>query len=93
MAALLREEGAAALKDAKANHDKLEAVYNPYVDFDGVRTLAGAGGGAASQLAGLNQIRMRAPAVYRRGLALCEQMCYNAGSENGARQPRRERDH
>ena len=42
----------------------------------------GAGGGAASQLAGLNQIRMRAPAVYRRGLALCEQMCYNAGSEN-----------
>ena len=40
MAALLREEGAAALKDAKANHDKLEAVYNPYVDFDGVRALA-----------------------------------------------------
>ena len=40
MAALLREEGAAALKDAKANHDKLEAGYNPYVDFDGVRTLA-----------------------------------------------------
>ena len=40
MAPLLREEGAAALKDAKANHDKLEAVYNPYVDFDGVRTLA-----------------------------------------------------
>ena len=24
----------------KASHDKLEAVYNPYVDFDGVRTLA-----------------------------------------------------
>ena len=40
MAALLREEGVAALQDAKANHDKLEAVYNPYVDFDGVRTLA-----------------------------------------------------
>lgn len=40
MTALLREEGAAALKDAKANHDKLEAVYNPYVDFDGVRALA-----------------------------------------------------
>ena len=35
-----RKDGAAALKDAKANHDKLEAVYNPYVDFDGVRTLA-----------------------------------------------------
>ena len=30
----------AALTDAKANHDRLEAVYNPYVDFDGVRTLA-----------------------------------------------------
>lgn len=40
MAALLREEGVAALKDAKANHDKLEAVYNPYVNFDGVRELA-----------------------------------------------------
>lgn len=40
MAALLREEGIAALKDAKAHHDRLEAVYNPYVDFDGVRALA-----------------------------------------------------
>lgn len=40
MAALLREEAVAALKDAKANHDKLEGVYNPYVDFDGVRELA-----------------------------------------------------
>lgn len=40
MAALLREEGVLALKDAKANHDKLEAVYNPYVDFEGVRALA-----------------------------------------------------
>ena len=40
MAALLREEGTAALRDAKAGHDALEAVYNPYVDFDGVRTLA-----------------------------------------------------
>ena len=40
MAALLREEGVGALKEAKANHDKLEAVYNPYVDFDGVRALA-----------------------------------------------------
>ena len=27
-------------RDAKANHDRLEAVYNPYVDFDGVRALA-----------------------------------------------------
>ena len=40
MAALLRGEGAAALKEAKAGHDALEAVYNPYVDFDGVRILA-----------------------------------------------------
>lgn len=40
MAALLREEGIAALREAKACHDQLEAVYNPYVDFDGVRTLA-----------------------------------------------------
>lgn len=40
MAALLREEGVLALKEAKANHDLLEAVYNPYVDFDGVRALA-----------------------------------------------------
>lgn len=40
MAALLRQEGVAALKDAKASHDRLEAVYNPYVDFDGVRELA-----------------------------------------------------
>ena len=29
-----------ALKEAKASHDALEAVYNPYVDFDGVRALA-----------------------------------------------------
>jgi len=40
MASLLREEGIAALKEAKEQHDKLEAVYNPYVDFDGVRALA-----------------------------------------------------
>ena len=40
MVSLLREEAVAALKDAKANHDKLEAVHNPYVDFDGVRELA-----------------------------------------------------
>lgn len=40
MADLLRQEAVAALKDAKANHDRLEAVYNPYVDFDGVRALA-----------------------------------------------------
>ena len=40
MTALLRQEAVAALKDAKASHDKLEAVYNPYVDFEGVRALA-----------------------------------------------------
>lgn len=40
MIAELREEAVAALKEAKAHHDQLEAVYNPYVDFDGVRTLA-----------------------------------------------------
>ena len=40
MVALLREEAVDALKEAKRNHDALEAVYNPYVDFDGVRALA-----------------------------------------------------
>lgn len=40
MVALLREEAIDALKDAKRNHDALEAVYNPYVDFDGVRAQA-----------------------------------------------------
>jgi len=36
----LREEAVAALKEAKMQHDRLEAVYNPYVDFEGVRALA-----------------------------------------------------
>ena len=40
MTALLREEAVDALKEAKRNHDALEAVYNPYVDFDGVRAQA-----------------------------------------------------
>lgn len=40
MVALLREEAVEALKEAKRNHDALEAVYNPYVDFDGVRAQA-----------------------------------------------------
>ena len=40
MAALLRKEAVDALRDAKRNHDALESVYNPYVDFDGVRTVA-----------------------------------------------------
>ena len=40
MARELREDGTEALKDAKTAHDQLEVVYNPYVDFDGVRALA-----------------------------------------------------
>ena len=40
MVTALREDAVDALKDAKKHHDKLEAVYNPYVDFDGVRALA-----------------------------------------------------
>ena len=40
MAGLLREEAVSALRDAKACHDQLEGVYNPYVDFDGVRGTA-----------------------------------------------------
>ena len=40
MAQLLRQEAVTALKAAKAGHDALEAVYNPHVDFDGVRALA-----------------------------------------------------
>ena len=40
MVTALREDAVDALKSAKEHHDKLEAVYNPYVDFDGVRALA-----------------------------------------------------
>ena len=40
MTGVLREEGIAALQDAKAAHDRLESVYNPYVDFEGVRAQA-----------------------------------------------------
>ena len=40
MAGVLREEGIAALQEAKAAHDLLEGVYNPYVDFEGVRAQA-----------------------------------------------------
>lgn len=36
----LREEGISNLRQAKVAHDHLEAVYNPYVDFDGVRGTA-----------------------------------------------------
>ena len=40
MVSMLREDAVSDLADAKANHDRLESVYNPYVDFDGVRALA-----------------------------------------------------
>ena len=40
MTETLREEALAALREAKASHDDLEAVYHPHVDFDGVAALA-----------------------------------------------------
>ena len=40
MTGLLRQEAVEALRDAKTAHDALEAIYNPYVDFDGVRARA-----------------------------------------------------
>ena len=40
MTTLLRQEAVGALRCAKEAHDALEAVYNPYVDFDGVMALA-----------------------------------------------------
>ena len=40
MTGMLRKEAIHALKEAKSSHDRLEAVYNPYVDFDGVRAMA-----------------------------------------------------
>ena len=40
MEKLLLEEGMTALREAKAGHDRLEAIYNPYVDFAGVHALA-----------------------------------------------------
>jgi len=39
-AELLREEGLRALQAAKAHHDLLEQVYNPYVDFSKVYAMA-----------------------------------------------------
>ena len=39
MARELREEGIAALGEAKASHDALEAVYRPHVDFEGLDRL------------------------------------------------------
>ena len=40
VASALMDEGIAGLKEAKAAHDRLEALYNPYVDFDRVSALA-----------------------------------------------------
>ena len=40
IANLLREEAVSHLREAKSHHDALEAIYNPYVDFDGVRATA-----------------------------------------------------
>lgn len=39
MVQVLREEGMDALREAKASHDALEAVYRPHVDFAGVDAL------------------------------------------------------
>ena len=40
MAAALLDEGVAGLAQAKEAHDRLEKLYNPYVDFDGVARTA-----------------------------------------------------
>ena len=42
VAAALEEEAVACLAQAKADHDRLEALYNPHVDFDGVYRTADA---------------------------------------------------
>ena len=51
VAAALLEEGVAGLAQAKAAHDRLEGLYNPYVDFDGVSR---AGDELAQQILALN---------------------------------------
>ena len=40
VAAALLDEGVADLAQAKEAHDRLEKLYNPYVDFDGVARTA-----------------------------------------------------
>ena len=40
MSAALTEEAVDSLAQAKAMHDELEALYNPYVDFDRVGRMA-----------------------------------------------------
>lgn len=42
VSAALKEEAMSALAQAKTRHDALEALYNPYVNFDGVYALADA---------------------------------------------------
>jgi hypothetical protein len=40
MVSVLRQEAVSALREAKTAHDKLEAVYHPYADFEGVSAVA-----------------------------------------------------
>ena len=40
LAQALKDEAVSALKEAKMFHDKLESAYNPYVNFNGVMSLA-----------------------------------------------------
>ena len=40
MVQALREDAVEHLREAKASHDRLEAVYHPYVDFAGVEAAA-----------------------------------------------------
>lgn len=68
MAALLRQEAVAALKDAKAAHDALEAVYNPYVDFDGVRAAAAMEAGRLAELAWVKRRGCKAKGVFENPL-------------------------
>lgn len=36
----LTREASSALSDAKSVHDRIESIFNPHVDFDGIRALA-----------------------------------------------------
>lgn len=54
VASALMDEGVAGLAQAKAAHDRLEALYNPYVDFDRVSALAD---GVAEQMLALREER------------------------------------
>lgn len=61
VAAALREEAITALEEAKTRHDALEALYNPYVDFDGVYALADATAAAILPEGAVPQQRREAP--------------------------------